>query len=172
MAAGELNDELAAVGRSRRSLDRAASGERLARAKLEAAMVRAAVAGASQREIAARAAVSQPYVHRVVTERAGRFVPRSELGFLLAANRDALRRVLDRHGIREASVFGSVARGEDRPGSDIDLAVEIPEDMGLIALAKVERELAALLGVEVELVPARLLKDDVRSAAAADLVPL
>lgn len=135
-------------------------------------MVRAAVAGASQREIAAKASVSQPYVHRVVTERAGRFVPRSDLGFLLAANRVTIRRVLDRQGIREASVFGSVARGEDGPGSDIDLAVEIPEDMGLIALAKVERELTALLDVGVELVPTRLMKLDVWSAAATDLVPL
>lgn len=172
MSASEVEGELAAVSRSRRSLDRAASGERLARAKLEAAMVRAAEAGASQREIAARAGVSQPYVHRVVNERAGRFVPRSELGFLLAANRDAIRRLLEQHGIRGASVFGSVARGEDAPGSDIDLAVEIPEDMGLITLAKVERELSALLGVDVELIPARLMRREVRTSATPDLVPL
>lgn len=164
--------ELSSVARSRRALDRAARGERLARAKLEAAMVRAAEAGASQREIAARAGVSQPYVHRIVNERTGRFVPHSDLGFLLAANRDAILRVLDRHGIRAASVFGSVVRGEDGPGSDIDLAVEIPEDMGLIGLAKVEHELTALVSVDVELVPARLLRPEVRSSATPDLVPL
>lgn len=163
---------LKAVERSRRSLDRAVRGERFARAKLEAAMVLAAQAGASQREIAAKASVSQPYVHRVLTERKGRFVPRSELGLLLAANRDAVGRVLGQHGIHDVSVFGSVARGEDGPDSDIDLAVEIPADMGLIGLAKVERELTAMLGVGVDLVPARLMKLGVRSTAAADLVPL
>ena len=164
--------ELNAVERSRRSLDRAVRSQRLARAKLEAAMVRAVRAGASQRAIAAKASVSQPYVHRVVTEREGRFLPRSELGFLIAANRDAIGRVLGRYGIRDVAVFGSVARGEDGPDSDIDLAVEIPSDMGLIGLAKAERELTALLGVGVDLVPSGLMKPSVRSTAAADLVPL
>lgn len=167
-----MRQELAALERCRRSLDRAARGERLARVKLEAAMVQAAEAGASQREIAAKCSVSQPYVQRVVTERRGRFIPRSDLGFRLAANRAAIRRVLDRYGAREVSVFGSVARGEDGPDSDIDLAVEISDGMGLITLAKVERELTALLGVNVELVPSRLMKPDVRSTATADLVPL
>src|SRR5688500_563801 len=123
--------ELKAVEQSRRSLDRAVKIQRLARAKLEAAMVRAVRAGASQRAIAAKASVSQPYAHRVVTEREGRFLPSSERGFLLAANRDAVVTVLGRYGIRDVAVFGSLARGDDGPDSDIDLAVEIPSDMGL-----------------------------------------
>jgi hypothetical protein len=44
--------------------------------------------------------------------------------------------------------------------------------MGLIGLAKVERELTALLGVGVDLVPSGLMKPMVRSTAAVDLVPL
>jgi predicted nucleotidyltransferase len=107
-----------------------------------------------------------------VTEREGRFLPCSELGFLITANRDAIGRVLGRYGIRDVAVFGSVARGEDGPDSDIDLAVEIPSDMGLIGLAKAERELTALLGVDVDLVPSGLMRPSVRSTAAADLVPL
>lgn len=172
MTADMVASELKMVARSRRSLDRAVRSERLARAKLEAAMVRAARTGASQREIAVNASVSQPYVHRVLTEREGRFLPRSELGFLLAANRDVIAKVLGRYGIGEVAVFGSVARGEDGPDSDIDLAVEIPSDMGLIGLAKAERELTAILGVDVDLVPSGLMKPGVRSTATVDLVAL
>ena len=40
-------------------------------------------------------------------------------------------------------VFGSVARGEDRPGSDVDLLVELPPDMGLLGLGRVQAELVA-----------------------------
>ena len=107
-----------------------------------------------------------------MTEREGRFLPSSELGFLLVANRDAVVTVLGRYGIRDVAVFGSLARGDDGPDSDIDLAVEIPSDMGLIGLAKAERELTALLGVRVDLVPSGLMKPSVRSTANADLVPL
>ncbi len=172
MTAEMVASELRTVERSRRSLDRAVRSERLARAKLEAAMVCAARAGASQREIAVRASVSQPYVHRVLAEREERVLPRSALGFLLAANRDAIDKVLGRHGIGNVVVVGSVARGEDGPDSDIDLAVEIPSDMGLIGLAKAELELSALLGGHVDLVPSGLMKPSVRSTANVDQIPL
>jgi len=58
-------------------------------------------------------------------------------------------------GIRHASLFGSVARGEAGPDSDIDLAVELDRDkpMGLFAPTALERRLGDLLGRKVDLVP-------------------
>ncbi len=166
------NASLNEVRRSRRALDRTLAGQKLARTKLEAAMIRAAESGASQREVAAVAGVSQPYVHRVLTEHKGRFVPRSPLGFQLAAYRNEIIDLLQRHAIDKAAVFGSVARGEDGPDSDIDVVADVPSSMGLIGLAKVEQELQELLGVGVDLVPSRLMKQEVREAALADEVPL
>ncbi len=77
-----------------------------------------------------------------------------------------------RHGVRVLGVFGSVARGEDRPDSDVDLLVELPTGMGLFALARVQNELEALLGSPVDLVPEAGLKAGVRPAVEADLVSL
>lgn len=70
------------------------------------------------------------------------------------------------------AVFGSVARGDDRSDSDIDLLVDIPEDMGLITLARMEQEIADALGVSVDVAPARLLKSEVRRTAGLDAAPL
>lgn len=158
--------------RRRRSLDRALVAERVARAKFEAGVVDASGAGASQREIAAVASVSQPYVQRILSSRRERFVPRSRLGFLLSAHRQQVTDLLLRSGIEDVRVFGSVARGEDDADSDIDLAVQVPPSMGLIGLARVEQELESLLGVGVDLVPSNALKPHVAGTSARDMVPL
>lgn len=78
----------------------------------------------------------------------------------------------DRHGVKVFGVCGSVARGEDRPDSDIDLLVGLPAGMGLFALARVQHELEQLLGAPVDLIPEAGLKAGVRPAVEADLVPL
>lgn len=56
-------------------------------------------------------------------------------------------------GIRRLSLFGSVARGDAGPDSDVDLAVELEPAarIGLIGLAALERRLAGLLGRPVDL---------------------
>jgi predicted nucleotidyltransferase len=69
-------------------------------------------------------------------------------------------------------VFGSVARGEDSPDSDLDLLVELPPSMGLLGVGRLQAELEALLGTRVDLVAETDLKPGVRAAVLADLVTL
>jgi predicted nucleotidyltransferase/DNA-binding XRE family transcriptional regulator len=76
------------------------------------------------------------------------------------------------HEVTNLRVFGSVARGEDRPDSDVDLLVDMPPDMGLLGLGRVQAELEAILGAKVDLVPASDLKPEVRARAERDLVAL
>ena len=75
-------------------------------------------------------------------------------------------------GVTGLRVFGSVARGEDRPDSDVDLLAELPQGMSLFGLARLQAELEAILGTRVDLVPSADLKPDVRSRADRDLVTL
>ena len=58
-------------------------------------------------------------------------------------------------GIRHLSLFGSVARGDAGPESDIDLAAEIDPDahLDLFGLIALERRLGEILGCKVDLVP-------------------
>jgi uncharacterized protein len=58
-------------------------------------------------------------------------------------------------GVRHLSLYGSVARGEAGPDSDIDLAAELERDrhIGLFGLVALERRLIELLGRKVDLLP-------------------
>lgn len=76
------------------------------------------------------------------------------------------------HGVCGLRVFGSVARGQDRPDSDVDLLAELPPGMSLFGLARVQAELEAIVGARVDLVPAADLKPEVRQRAGRDLVAL
>jgi hypothetical protein len=74
------------------------------------------------------------------------------------------------YGVRELSVFGSAARGEDRPDSDIDLLVEfLPEAApGLLDHAGLMLDLSALLGRKVDLVSKNALKPLIRDSVIQD----
>jgi len=76
------------------------------------------------------------------------------------------------HGVRNLRVFGSVARGEDRQDSDVDLIADLPPGLSLFGLARVESDLEAILGSRVDLIPAAGLKASVRERAERDLIAL
>jgi predicted nucleotidyltransferase len=94
------------------------------------------------------------------------------LGQKLRRNRIAVLRAAAAHGVRISGVFGSVARGEDRADSDVDLLVTLPPGVGLFELGRLAAELQELLGARVDLVPAADLKPGVRQHVFAELVPL
>jgi predicted nucleotidyltransferase len=66
-------------------------------------------------------------------------------------NREEILRIAARHGARTVGVFGSVARGDDRSDSDIDLDVEM-EDGRSLDLVGLEQELEELLRRKVDVV--------------------
>ena len=76
------------------------------------------------------------------------------------------------HGIQNLRVFGSVARGEDRPDSDVDLLADLPPGLSLFGLGRAEADLEAILGARVNLIPADDLKPGVRARVERDLVAL
>lgn len=76
------------------------------------------------------------------------------------------------YGVTNLRVFGSVARGQDRPDSDVDLLADLPPGMGLLGLGRVQADLEAIVDAQVDLVSATSLKPDVRKRAGFDLVPL
>jgi len=75
-----------------------------------------------------------------------------------------------RHQVRELSLFGSAARGDMRPDSDIDLLVEfLPNaNVGLVEHAGLMLDLAQLLGRKVDLVSKNGLKPRIRSSVLGD----
>ena len=75
-----------------------------------------------------------------------------------------------RHQVRELSLFGSAARGEMRPDSDIDLLVDFLHEArpGLLGVSAMMRELTVLLGRRVDLAVKPALKPLVRAEVLAE----
>jgi hypothetical protein len=94
------------------------------------------------------------------------------LGRRLRGSREQLCEIAASYGVRLLAVFGSVARGEERPDSDIDLLVELPSRMGLVGLARLEREFEEVLDAAVDIVPERDLKPRVRASVERDAIAL
>lgn len=75
-------------------------------------------------------------------------------------------------GIASLSVFGSVARGEAHPGSDIDLLADLDPAarLSLVGLSSLRAELSELLGAPADLVERGALRPGVREAAEREAV--
>lgn len=65
---------------------------------------------------------------------------------------DKIIPILQSQGVLKAALFGSVARGEDQPGSDIDLLVELTDDKTLLDLVGLKLDLEDSLGGKVDVV--------------------
>lgn len=82
---------------------------------------------------------------------------------------DALCR---RFGIARLDVFGSVARGEDGPGSDVDLLYELAQGRALgWEIEDLSQDLAGLFGRPVDLVSRKALHPLIRDQVLADAEP-
>jgi len=69
---------------------------------------------------------------------------------LLNQHRSLIRRIALSHRTQNPRVFGSVARGEDQEGSDLDLLVEPLPGATLLDLGAIQVELEEVLGINVE----------------------
>ncbi|HKE27877.1 MAG TPA: nucleotidyltransferase family protein [Bryobacteraceae bacterium] len=88
----------------------------------------------------------------------------------IAVDKAQLAELCRRYQVRELSLFGSAARGEMRPDSDIDLLVEfLPKaEVGLVEHAGLMLDLERLLGLKVDLVSKNALKLRIRPYVLAD----
>ena len=90
----------------------------------------------------------------------------------LEAKREAILGLAARHGARSVRVFGSVARGEAQPDSDIDFLVEMGEGRSLLDLVALGQDLEELLGRKVEVVEPEGLHWFIRDRVLQEAVPL
>lgn len=100
---------------------------------------------------------------------------RGQLGPRARALRRHRRPLLDaarRHGVRRIRAFGSLARGEDAPGSDIDLLVDLDPGRTLLDLVAFRRGAEQILGVPVDVATPDMLKERIRAAVLAEAAPL
>ena len=89
------------------------------------------------------------------------------------AHKNAIAALCSQYGARRMRVFGSVARGEERPDSDVDFLVEFPRGYDLFAqrLPLTER-LQELLQRRAEVVPEHELRPHIREQALNETIAL
>ena len=80
--------------------------------------------------------------------------------------------IAEKYGAYNVRIFGSVARGEARPDSDIDFLVELEPGRSLFDLGGLLYEIRSLLGVEVDVVTEKGLRTRIRERVLRDAVPL
>jgi predicted nucleotidyltransferase len=80
-----------------------------------------------------------------------------------------LRAELSERHVRRIGVFGSVARGDARPDSDVDFLVDFTDEGDLFDVAAVKRLLGEALGCPVDVVPSGGLKPDVRETVLREV---
>ena len=90
----------------------------------------------------------------------------------LASNRAAIRQVVESHRARNPRVFGSVLRGQDTDGSDLDILVDPTPETTLMDVAAIQVALQRLLRVPVDVLTPRALPDNFRSVVLAEAVPV
>lgn len=152
-------------------------------------------AGLTQRELAQRASTSQAAVARYETDAAVpsiatlrrlldaaghdlelSAVPRRRaftgpVGSLVEEHRPRLQQILEEHAASRPRVFGSVARGEDRDSSDLDLLVHV-ERPDYVLLEELRATLEEELGHPVDLAVESLLRDEVLERSISEAEPL
>ncbi|HEX6605691.1 MAG TPA: nucleotidyltransferase family protein [Chloroflexia bacterium] len=96
----------------------------------------------------------------------------TDINELLHAKREDILRTAARHGASNVRVFGSVARGEAGPSSDIDFVVELAPDRSLLDQVALLQDLEDLLGRRVDVVEPEGLHWYIRDRVLKEAVPL
>jgi hypothetical protein len=91
---------------------------------------------------------------------------------ILGGKRDEIRRIATRHGAYNIRVFGSVARGEAGPKSNLDLLVDCGPDVTPFFPGGLLADLEELLGRRVEVITEPGLNPYIRERVLKEAVPL
>jgi predicted nucleotidyltransferase len=94
------------------------------------------------------------------------------LDTLRMEKRAEILRLAELHGCRNIRVFGWVALGENKPGSDVDFLVDLERGRGLLDLGGFLSDLQGLLGVDVDVVESGCIHPYIRDRVLAEAMPL
>ena len=146
--------------------EKARTSEDAARVRRVMALRAMLAEGMTQREIAAELGVSQPAISQQLRSMA---LTSIDAVTAVKAGGPVIRELAEQRGFADLAVFGSVARGESHPGSDIDLLVRPPEGTTIKGLQVLREMFEQVLGHPVDVVSYGGLKpgidDDVKREA-------
>ncbi len=81
--------------------------------------------------------------------------------------------VFKEYGVEYAGVFGSVARGDNREDSDVDIIVRVGKiPFGIWGFVGLQQELEAKIGCKVDLIPQKFIESEFQSRIKKDIVSI
>jgi len=80
--------------------------------------------------------------------------------------------ILKRYKVKRASIFGSVARGDTHPESDIDILAQLTDKTSLFKMVELKLDLEEALGRKVDLVEYKTIKPMLRDRILKDQIPI
>lgn len=91
---------------------------------------------------------------------------------ILRSKRAEIFAIATKYGASNVRVFGSVARGEEHPGSDVDFLMEIEPGRSLLDQIALMQELEGLLGCKVDVAEPETLHERIRDRVLQEATPL
>ena len=91
---------------------------------------------------------------------------------LIQNKREDIIRLSGKHGATNIRIFGSVARGEERLDSDIDILVDLDKDRSLLDLSGLSLDLQQLLGCKVDVLTEKSIHWYIRDRILKEARPL
>lgn len=91
---------------------------------------------------------------------------------LIRNNAATIHEIVERHSAGDPRVFGSTARGDDGPNSEIDILVDMKPMMSVFDIIHIQDDLEKLLGEHVDVVVDSGIPDDARAIIARESVEL
>ena len=145
-------------------------GEDLARLRRLLALRALMAVGFSQRAIAEQLGVSQSAISQQL--RSAPDLSLQDPVTLLEAGAPIVKALAAERGFARPAVFGSVARGDARPDSDVDLLIEAPEGTSSFEFVRFQQLIEQVLGRQVDLVSYGGLKPGLDDDIRREAVPL
>ena len=91
---------------------------------------------------------------------------------ILQDRRMDILQIAARHGARTVRIFGSVARGEAGPGSDVDILVNLNPGRSLLDVVAIKQDLEDLLGCKVDVVTEAAISPYIREQVLKEAIDL
>ena len=90
-----------------------------------------------------------------------------EIKEIIRSHREELE---ERYRVKSIAIFGSYVRGEEKEESDIDLLVEFNGPVSLLHMVSVENYLSDLLGMKVDLVPRKNIREELKETIIKEAI--
>ena len=88
---------------------------------------------------------------------------------ILAKHKDELK---EKYGVIDLGIFGSYVRGEQRKASDIDILVEFEKPVSLLHIVSLENHLSTILGIKVDVVPKKNIREELKEFILKEAITL